>query len=80
MRNALRLRFWIATAMVACGAMLAVFTLAGSDWIERVFGIDPDDYGGSLEWIIAGALLAAGVTLFALAIRAPKDSEYRVPM
>jgi len=33
------------------------------DWIERIFGIDPDLGSGSLEMLIAGAvvLVVAGV-------------------
>jgi len=35
------------------------------DWIEQVFGIDPDFGGGALEMLIAGAvvLIVVGVVL-----------------
>ena len=43
------------------------------DWIEQVFGIDPDMGSGSLELLIAGAvvLVVAGV----IASRWPKRAQ-----
>ena len=37
---------------------LRVVTLLGPDWIEAISGgFDPDQHDGSLEWIIAMAML-----------------------
>lgn len=46
---------------------MCVVTLAWHDWIETVFGIDPDRGGGWLEWLIVGVLVVATVTFGALA-------------
>jgi hypothetical protein len=37
-------------------------TLVWSDWIEAVFGVDPDQHSGSLEWVVVGVMLL--VTVF----------------
>ena len=67
MRNALKWRFWLETVMATVTAILFVITLVRRDWIEIVFGIDPDNHNGTLEWLIVGALLVVTITLFTLA-------------
>jgi len=67
MRNALRRRFWLETAMAIVTSILFVITLAQRDWIETVLGVDPDNHNGTLEWLIVGALLVVTITLFTLA-------------
>jgi hypothetical protein len=67
MKNALRRRFWLETASAIVTSILLVITLIQRDWIEVVFGVDPDSYNGTLEWFIVGALLVITVALFALA-------------
>jgi hypothetical protein len=37
------------------------------DWIEVVFGVDPDQANGTLEWLIVAILLAVTITLCTLA-------------
>jgi hypothetical protein len=69
MMKGLRARFWIEGGMAMVTAMLFLVTLVQRDWIESLFGIDPDRYSGSLEWTIVGALLVVTVALFALAGR-----------
>ncbi len=67
MRKALRPLFWLETGMATMTAILFVITLVWRDWIEIVFGVDPDKGNGSLEWLIVGALLVVTLVLFTLA-------------
>ena len=67
MKNALRPRFWLETSLAAVTSILFVITVVQRDWIEIVFGIDPDNRGGALEWLIVAALLAVTIMLFTLA-------------
>ena len=67
MRNALRRRFWLETGMAIVTSMLFAITLVQRDWIEIIFGVDPDNRNGVLEWLIVGALLVVMITLFTLA-------------
>ncbi|HTU52734.1 MAG TPA: hypothetical protein VMF62_02060 [Acetobacteraceae bacterium] len=61
----LRLRIEIATASVAF--VLFLLTLVWSDWIEILFGWDPDEHNGSVEWAIVGGLLVLALLLFGAA-------------
>jgi len=52
-------RFWVETGLAAFSAVLLLVTLANPQWIELVFGVDPDQGNGSLEWLlVAGAVVA----------------------
>lgn len=65
MTSRLRFRIEIATASIAFA--LFVLTLAWSDWIEILFGWDPDDHSGTAEWAIVGGLLVLALLLFGAA-------------
>jgi hypothetical protein len=67
MRNPLRRRFWLETGMAIVTGIVFVITLLWRDWIEIVFGVDPDQGNGTLEWLIVGTLLIVTITLLALA-------------
>jgi hypothetical protein len=67
MERRLRTRVRIETILAIIGAALAVLTLAWPEWIEEIFGVEPDGGNGSLEWIIAVGFLAVGVGLGLLA-------------
>ena len=59
-------------AEAAAGALLGllgVVTIFWRDWIEAIFGWDPDHHSGSLEWVIVAGLLLAAVLLGFLARR-----------
>jgi hypothetical protein len=61
----MRVRFWIEVAAAAACGLLALLTLIVEDWIEVVFGVDPDAHSGTAEWLIV-VLLGAGVVVSAL--------------
>ncbi len=61
MRRTVRIRFWIEAALASLTAVLFVLTLISREWIEWLFGVDPDAGDGSLEWAIVGVLLVATV-------------------
>jgi hypothetical protein len=62
-----RARFWVEAVLAALAVGLFFLTLVLRNWIEVVFGINPDSSSGSLEWSIVGALFVASVALVALA-------------
>jgi hypothetical protein len=66
-RHAARARIELALAIVS--AFLFVLTLITREWIELVFGVEPDGGSGALEWAIAFAFLAAAIALGLLARR-----------
>jgi hypothetical protein len=61
----MRARFWIEVATATACGLLALLTLIVEDWIEVVFGVDPDAHSGTAEWLIV-VLLGAGVIVSAL--------------
>jgi hypothetical protein len=67
MERSLRIRVRIETILAIVGAALSVLTLLWPEWIEEIFGVEPDGGNGSLEWIIALGFLAVGVGLGLLA-------------
>lgn len=67
MKNGLRSRFWLEAGLSLITAVSFLVTLVQRDWIEALFGIDPDQHNGSLEWLIVGGLLALTVMFVSLA-------------
>jgi hypothetical protein len=63
----MRTRFWVESALAGATALLAVVTLAWHDWIETIFGVDPDHGNGSLEWLFVAVMAAAAVSFAGLA-------------
>ncbi len=63
----IRIKFWIESIAGSLAAALGLLTLVWRDWIEAIFGVDPDHHNGSLEWIIVSALLAVAAGCGALA-------------
>jgi hypothetical protein len=62
-----RARFWIEAVLGTLTGALFLLTLASRDWIERIFGIEPDQGSGALEWLIVAALLVVTVAFIAAA-------------
>lgn len=67
MLSQLRARFWIEGTSAAVTLALALLTTVWQDWIEMVFGVDPDHHSGSLEWSIVAVLASIGLVLSLLA-------------
>ena len=64
----MRARFWIELfAAISCG-LLAILTLIVGEWIEVIFGVDPDAGSGTAEWLVV-VLLGAGVGISGLLAR-----------
>jgi undecaprenyl pyrophosphate phosphatase UppP len=57
MPRGLRRRFWLESILGSVTAIIAVVTLFWHDWIEAVFGVDPDQGNGSAEWLVVLTLL-----------------------
>jgi hypothetical protein len=64
-----RVRFWIEVVLPVVTAALLLLTLISREWIEKVFGVEPDASSGALEWGIVVALAVATVA-FSLMARA----------
>jgi hypothetical protein len=67
MKEASRLRFWLEAGMAGMAGALLVLTLVTREWIEAVFGVDPDQHNGSFEWLIVAVLFSATLALTASA-------------
>jgi len=72
MKPGIRARIWVEAVAAWLGASLAVLTVVWRDWIEALFGVDPDRHSGSLEWAIVAALL-----VFSLALALAARTEWR---
>jgi hypothetical protein len=70
--RSVRARFWLELGLGLLGLGLAVLTTIWPDWIERMFGVDPDEYSGSLE-----AVIAVGIMLISLILIAMSTLEWR---
>jgi hypothetical protein len=68
-RRGLGLAFWVEAVLCGLGTSLGLLTIVWHDWIEGVFGVDPDHGNGSAEWIAVVALLAIGAFAGTLARR-----------
>jgi hypothetical protein len=66
LEKGMRKRFWIEAALAGLTGILLIVTLVWKDWIEIVFGVEPDVGSGELEWLIAFGFLLATV-IFSLA-------------
>jgi hypothetical protein len=68
MPSGLRHRFWLESVVGSITGVLSVVTLVWHDWIEAVFGVDPDKGNGSTEWVVILILMAVTI-LFAVGAR-----------
>jgi hypothetical protein len=60
----LRARFWVQAITASASGALAILTAFWHDWIEAVFGVDPDHGNGAAEWLAVAllAIIAIGLT------------------
>ena len=67
MPSGLRHRFWLESISGSVSGILAIITVFWHDWIEVVFGTDPDSGNGSAEWlaVLVLFLLTAALTVAA---------------
>jgi hypothetical protein len=61
MPRSLRRRFWIETSLAAATGVLAIVTVLWHDWIEAIFGVNPDNGSGSAEWRTVTVLVIISV-------------------
>jgi hypothetical protein len=68
MPQKVRRRFWLELVSGSITGCFAVVTLLWYDWIETVFGVDPDRGNGSMEWLVF-AIFAFVTLILALGAR-----------
>ena len=64
-----RARFWIEVVAGTLSALLMALTLVTPEWIEEIFGVEPDGGSGALEWAIIAALALGAISSSLLARR-----------
>jgi hypothetical protein len=61
--------FWVESALASFSAFLVVLTAVWHDWIEGIFGFDPDHHNGSFEWELVIVCVLVTVVFATLARR-----------
>jgi hypothetical protein len=69
-RRSTRPRFWLEVALAILTAAAAIATILWPEWIEVVFGIEPDEGSGTLE---LGVTLTTAIASGVLAMAARTD-------
>lgn len=67
MPHGLRRRFWAESISGTLTGALAILTIFWHDWIEAIFGVDPDKGNGTAEWLAVVILFAVTLVLAAVA-------------
>jgi uncharacterized membrane protein YcjF (UPF0283 family) len=62
-------RSWIEIALGLVCLLVLAMTAAWPDWIELIFGVEPDGGSGALEWGLVIVLAVAGSVLPWLGVR-----------
>jgi O-antigen/teichoic acid export membrane protein len=62
-----RARFWVEAVLAVLTIGLFILTLIARNWIELVFGVEPDGGSGALEWLIVGGFFVLAVVFSGLA-------------
>jgi hypothetical protein len=58
-----RRRFWTEIGLGAASFVLLVLTAAWPEWIEAIFGVEPDGGSGALEWALVAVLALCACAL-----------------
>jgi hypothetical protein len=56
-----RLRFRLSAVLTVVLAGATVLTAIVPDWLEEVFGVDPDGHSGAVEWALVLVLVVLTV-------------------
>jgi hypothetical protein len=67
MSRAVRRRYWFEIGLAVVTGALLILTLITKEWIEGLFGVDPDGGSGALEWAIVAGLAIATIVSVVLA-------------
>jgi hypothetical protein len=79
MMRRLRPLFWVEAILAVLTLSLGVLTIFWDDWIEGIFGFNPDQGDGSFEKELVIGLFVVTVLLAALAGRSRRKAEKAVP-
>lgn len=69
MRRQLGVLFWLESFFAGLAAFLVVLTAVWHDWVEGIFGFDPDRHNGSFEWELVAVCAVIAVACSVLARR-----------
>jgi DMSO/TMAO reductase YedYZ heme-binding membrane subunit len=69
MKRHVKPTFWVECALASFSVFLVVLTAVWHDWIEGIFGFDPDHHNGSFEWELVVVCCALAVLFATLARR-----------
>lgn len=69
MKERLRTRFWVESALALVSSVVALVTVFRKDWIEAAFDLDPDHSSGAMEWEIVLVAIGFAVAFATLARR-----------
>lgn len=58
MKRELRKIFWWEAVGAVTSAALFIITLLNREWIETLFGVEPDGGNGTMEWAVVVVLAA----------------------
>lgn len=64
--GASRVRLRVVTVLTAVSALALVASILWPQWIETIFGIEPDGGSGAAEFAISAVLVATTVLFFLL--------------
>jgi hypothetical protein len=59
--------FWAEATLAGLSAALVLLTAIWHDWVEGIFGVDPDHHDGGFEWQLAIVCVVLAVAFSRLA-------------